>query len=148
MTTLLENEHPLVTPNFIGTDAEKIAVINYWSGMICHLRSLNLNVISHENKLAILDQLRKELDLVCTEVNNVTSHTVTHADGSTEQSTVPPASEAPDVAVAAEPIVNLGEPEVKLNFEGLHEQKKISAAEQMQRLAGTWYQNQSKKKKE
>jgi hypothetical protein len=147
MNTLLENEHPLVTPNFIGTDEEKIAVLAYWAEMIRHLRSLNAIVISHENKLAIMDQLNKELDIVCQEVNNATSHSVTNPDGSTEQSTMPTGAEVPVVA----PVVNLAEPEVRESVKesvdpyAKFNQKALTPAEAMQRLAGTYYSNKSKK---
>ena len=55
---LYENEHKLVTPDFIGTDEEKIAVLSYWTNLISSIRSINNIVISHENKLAIIDQLK------------------------------------------------------------------------------------------
>lgn len=151
MDKLLENEHPLVTPNFIGTDEEKIQVINYWSQMITFLRSLNGLVISHENKLAIISQLIKEMDIINLEINNVTAHQVTSPDGSTEMSTMPAngevAVEDPVTVSATAPVVNLAEPEVKKSnpYEAFN-RPAVSTSEAMQRLAGTYYSNKSKKK--
>ena len=141
MKILTENEHPLNTPAFIGTDAEKIAVIGYWAGMISHMRSMNMIVISHENKLAIIAQMKKELELIDIEVNNDTAHPVVHPDGSTEMSqlstTAPTMDAAPTVA-PKEIVVDLTTNESQFN-------PKISIKEQMQRLAGTHYSNKSKK---
>lgn len=141
MKILVENEHPLNTPSFMGTDAEKIAVLGYWSGMISHLRSMNMIVISHENKLAIINQLKSELELINIEVNNATAHPVVHPDGSTEMSQVTtdqPTAVATSAAVTApENVVDLTATESKAT-------SKIPVAEAMQRLAGTYYSNQAK----
>jgi len=141
MKILVENEHPLNSPSFIGTDAEKIAVLGYWAGMISHIRSMNMIVISHENKLAIIAQLKKELELIDIEVNNDSAHPVVHPDGSTEMSqlttTSPNIDDAPTV-VPNEVVVDLTTNESQFN-------PKISIKEQMQRLAGTHYLNKSKK---
>jgi hypothetical protein len=127
MKILFENTHPLTTPDFVGTDQEKIAVIGYWSGLISQLRSMNMIVISHENKLAIIDQLKKELEMIDIEVNNDTAHPVVHPDGSTEMSQVEVPTEAP-----GEVVVDLTATESQFN-------PKISITEMMQRLAGNYY---------
>jgi len=149
MKTLVEDEHPLVTPNFIGTDAEKILVLGYWSEVIGLMRSMNSIVISHENKLAIIDQLKKELDIIDLEVNNVSAHQVQHADGSVEMNTMPKGEEVP----LKSPIIDLTQPEAApapTNPYEVFNPKRVPATEAMQRLAGTWYSNkatQSKSKK-
>ena len=126
---LFENEHPLVTPNFIGTDQEKINVLGYWAGLISMLRSMNISIVSHENKLAVIKQLRAELDIIDVEINNVSSHEVTNQDGSPEMSTMP-----------KEPIVNLAEPEVKESLDPYARFNiKASPVEAMKRLAGNYY---------
>lgn len=142
MKTLTENEHPLVTPNFVGTDAEKITVLNYWSDLIRLVRSMNTLVISYDNKLAIVNQLQAELNIINSEINNVTSHLIKHADGSEEMSTMPKA------------IVNLAEPEapavpsnVPMVAADRFNPKNIPTSEAMQRLAGTYYANNMQKKK-
>lgn len=154
MTTLFENEHPLVTPSFVGTDEEKIQVLGYWAGLIGFLRSLNAHVISHENKLAIIAQLKAELEIINVEVNNVTAHMVNPGDGANEMSTMPvggdvanpdlvtvnATSPAPSVAPPAPRVVDLAEPENKFN-------PKATATEAMQRLAGNYYASRVSKKK-
>ncbi len=138
METLNENEHPLVTPDFVGTDAEKTGVLGYWSDMIGKLRSLNVSVISHRNKLAIIAQLKKELDLIDVEINNDTAHPIIHKDGSNEMSTMPKGEEVPVVA----PVVDLTQSEVPVtatNPYDIFNPKRVPASEAMQRLAGNWY---------
>jgi len=142
MKILVENEHPLNSPSFIGIDAEKIAVLGYWAGMISHLRSMNMIVISHENKLAIIAQLKKELELIDVEVNNDTAHPVVHPDGSTEMSQLP---SSPNMGVTPTPIEVPKEIVVDLTSNESQFNPKISIKEQMQRLAGTHYLNKSKK---
>lgn len=152
MKTLTEDEHPLVTPNFIGTDEEKVIVLGYWSEVIGLMRSMNSIVVSHDNKLAIIAQLKAELEIINNEVNNVTSHQVQHADGSVELSTMPaggelpksgpvaPATPVPTSTTPAPKIIDLGQPENKFN-------PKVSTTEAMQRLAGTYYASKAAKKK-
>ena len=135
---LNEDEHQLVTPSFIGTDEEKIGVLTFWSEMISKIRSINSYVISHENKLAIVAQLKKELELIDLEINNVTSHPVQHADGGTEMAQI-----APDNSVD----LSIPEP-VKYQTESkkssVFDKPKISIVEQMQRIAGTYYTAKSR----
>ena len=136
MKILTENTHPLNTPSFTGTDAEKISVLGYWAGMISHLRSMNLIVISHENKLAIIAQLSKELELINIEINNETSHATVHADGSTEMSQVAldhdPMADTQSTPAPTQAVVDLTTNESQFK-------PKISLKEQMQRLAGNHY---------
>lgn len=124
---LNETENPLVTPEFIGTDEEKIQVLSYWSELIGTLRSLNAAVISHPNKLAILAQLKAETELLEREVTNVSATAQGGADGAVELSQAP----APNTP-APENVVNLAEPE------------RIPATEMMMRLSGTWYGRKKK----
>jgi hypothetical protein len=135
---LNEDEHQLVTPSFIGTDEEKIGVLTFWSEMISKIRSINSYVVSHENKLAIVAQLKKELELIDLEINNVTSHPVQHADGGTEMSQVAPDNSV-DLSIP-EPIKY--QTESKKN--SVFDTPKISIIEQMQRIAGTYYDAKSK----
>lgn len=128
METLKENEHKLITPSFIGTDEEKITTLNYWLGMITHLRSLNSIVISFENKISIINQLKIELNIIDNEVNNVSSVPTPEIDGSVEMSNLPV---PPDVANGA--IVDLTVTESKDPFKRV-----ISDKESIQKLAGNW----------
>lgn len=73
---IFENEHPLETPDLIGTDAEKIAGIKFWADLIALVRSIDTTFISYENKLAIIQFLKKELDLVDVEINNISATVV------------------------------------------------------------------------
>jgi len=135
MKILFENTHPLTTPDFVGTDQEKIAVIGYWSGLISHLRSMNMIIISHENKLAIIAQLKRELEMIDIDVNNNTAQPVVHPDGSTEMSqlsTTSPNIDAAPTVVPNEVVVDLTTNESQFN-------PKISITEMMQRLAGNYY---------
>jgi hypothetical protein len=141
MDKLLENEHPLVTPSFLGTDAEKIVVLNYWSDLIRLVRSLNSIVISHDNKLAIVNQLQNELNIINSEINNVTAHVQQHADGSEEMSTMPQGVPDPDT----KPVVNLAEPETTDRFAKFNPPT-VPTSEAMQRLAGTYYANKLQRK--
>lgn len=141
MKILFENEHALNSPSFIGTDAEKIAVLGYWAGMISHLRSMNMIVISHDNKLAIIAQLKKELELIDAEINNDSARPVVHPDGSLEMSNNP--TIAPNMD--ATPTVSPNEVVIDLTTESQFSPK-IPVAEAMQRLAGTWYKNKASKK--
>ena len=81
---LLEVEHNLITPDFVGTDEEKIKVLNYWAELIGTIRALNANVISSDNKIAIIHQLKHELDLLDLENSNMSAVPVGNVDGSTE----------------------------------------------------------------
>jgi len=141
MKILFENEHALNSPSFIGTDAEKIAVLGYWAGMISHLRSMNMIVISHDNKLAIIAQLKKELELIDAEINNDSARPVVHPDGSLEMSNNP--TIAPNMDDT--PTVSPNEVVIDLTTESQFSPK-IPVAEAMQRLAGTWYKNKASKK--
>jgi hypothetical protein len=137
-----ESEHPLVTPEFIGTDEEKMAVLSYWSDLIGLVRSLNACVISHQNKLSIILQMQKELTLIGLEVNNTSAAPVSQQNGSIEmnQDTTPKTT-GPD-----EIVIDLGKPDVQEaeNPYAKFERKDIPVAEAMKRLAGTWYQNPKK----
>jgi hypothetical protein len=135
---LNESEHPLVTPEFIGTDEEKMAVLTYWAGLISQVRSLNSCVISHQNKLSIIFQLQKELTLIGLEVNNTSAEPVSQPDGSIEMNQ----DATPKTAGPEEIVINLGTPEVKESEENPYakfNRKDVPVAEAMQRLAGTWY---------
>jgi hypothetical protein len=76
MKKLFENEHPLETPALVGTDEEKIAGIRFWAELVALARSIDTTFISYENKLRIIQYLKKELDLVDVEINNVSSQVV------------------------------------------------------------------------
>jgi len=136
---LIEDNQPLVTPDFIGTDEEKIQVLSYWSDLISLIRVLGVTVVSHENKLAIVTQLKKELDLVDLDVNNATSVPVTTDDGNTVMSKDPASTQD-----AAEKVINLAEPEDPAKPPSLFAPQKITTTEQMQRLAGLWYTRKKK----
>ena len=71
---LFESENSLKTPEIVGTDEEKVAVLAYWSDLVGLLRSINTTVISIENKIAILDHLKNEVELVMLDVTNATAH--------------------------------------------------------------------------
>jgi hypothetical protein len=151
MTTLFENEHPLVTPNFIGTDQEKIAVLGYWSSLISLLRAMNSIVISHDNKLAIISQLQSELALIDNEINNDSARPVIQADGGTEMTNVPRGQtdgETPAIVDLSDPnpatdvktptdVTTVTDPYSQFN------RRNVPVGEAMQRLAGNYY---SKKK--
>lgn len=87
---LLENEHPLVTPELNGTDAEKIAAISYWSDVVGLLRSLKSHVISLDNQMAIITAIKTEVDLIDIEINNKTASTVQNPDGTADMKALPP----------------------------------------------------------
>lgn len=135
---LVETEHPLDTPSIIGTDTEKINVLGYWAGLISHLRSINMIVISHPNKLAIIDQLKKEIALIEAEVHNDTAHPVPSPDGAVTMEQ-PPHNDEVTANAPGEMVVDLTTSEEM-------KEKRIPISEQLQRLAGTWYHNQAKKK--
>jgi hypothetical protein len=105
----------LVTPAFVGDDEEKIRALGYWSGLISMLRSPSLSEFSPENKLAILQQLKCEIDQMTP--------------------TVPPLQAPLNPPV---PICPTEQPVVDLSFPQ-YESREIPIAEQMQRLAGNWY---------
>ena len=70
---LLEVESKLISPELIGTDSEKIAGIQFWSEIVGMLRSLNVTMISFENKVNIIAAIKAELELIDMELNNVTA---------------------------------------------------------------------------
>lgn len=80
MKKLIENEHALTTPQLIGTDEEKIVGIRYWSEVIALIRSINTTFVSYENKRAVLDAFKNELQLIEIELDNTTSR-VTQGGG-------------------------------------------------------------------
>ena len=119
---LLENEHTLESPELIGTDEEKINGIRFWADLVGMIRSIDHTFISHENKLAILAFLKKEVDLVDIEINNISSQVVSKPGEipSTEQ--LPPGEEPPetnivDLTKAAEVVaaINPGDGEGSVN---------------------------------
>ena len=136
---LVESDTTLTTPDFIGNDEEKVNVLAYWSDMISLLRSINTTVVSIENKVAILDQLKKEVELLTLEVTNATSHPATSTDGSSEM------KKDGDPEKDAPPVVDLSSPEDG-NMPGAVPSApvdpfagpKITTTEQMRRLAGIW----------
>ena len=142
-----ESENPLVTPDFIGTDEEKMSVLSYWSELIGMVRSLNAVVISHENKLAILTQIQKEIALLELEVNNVSAHPTMDADGMSDM--------AQDPEKKTEIVINLGDPEEVAKSTTIPTPVKqdqfartnIPTTEMMQRLAGNWYTKKPTDKK-
>jgi len=143
-TNLNESEHPLVTPTFVGTDDEKMSVLQYWSNLIGLVRSMNAVVITHENKLAILIQIQKEIDLISAEVNNITAKLSTDQDGAPELTQdVTKQDQTVDLTIP-ESVQEIdcftGRPISKFN------PTVISKAEQMQRLAGNYYSSKAKKK--
>lgn len=93
---LLENEHPLITPELNGTDAEKIATLSYWSEVVSLLRSLKSHVISLDNQQAIISAIKTEVDLIDIEINNKGAVTVQNADGTADMKALPP-SEADEI---------------------------------------------------
>jgi hypothetical protein len=151
---ILVEEHPLVTPDFVGTDAEKTCVLSYWADIIGKLRAMNTTVIFHRNKLVIIAQLKKELELIDIEINNNTAHPTVHTDGSTEMAQDIPKEEPKDTIDLAEPEVQLISPSGAPNptippaqKSPLYAPPKMSMGEQMQRLSGTWYINEAKRAK-
>lgn len=134
MKKIFENEHPLVTPNFIGTDKEKTEVLCYWASLVSVLRNMNDIVISFDNKLAIISQLQSELALMDNEVNNDSARPVVHNDGSTNMTNTPPNQ-------------TVGEPPKIVDLTSQEDIYKIPVAEQMQRIAGIWYSSNNKNKK-
>ena len=116
-SNICESEHPLVTPEFIGLDEEKISVIQYWSEIIGLLRSMNSCVVSIENKQAIINQLKKEIELLDIELNNISAVPVENEDGSYDM-------DQPTGVDLRNP-----EPQVKTNQ---------MTKESLQKLAGNW----------
>jgi len=108
---LIETEHSLVTPVFVGTEKERIEGLSYWTSLISVIRSLNVFVSSHENKLAILAQLKQEINLIDSEVNNITSTVVTNTDGSTELTAIPDGNLEKPSTENNKSYVDLSEPE-------------------------------------
>ena len=70
---LTENEHALTTPEFIGTDQEKIAGIKFWSDVIGLIRSINTTFVSYENKKSLIAAVKRELDIISVEIDNSSS---------------------------------------------------------------------------
>jgi hypothetical protein len=70
---LLETESKLISPELIGTDAEKIAALQYWSEIVGLFRSLNTTIISFDNKTNIIAAIKAELELIEMELHNVSA---------------------------------------------------------------------------
>jgi hypothetical protein len=85
MMHLTESDNSaLVTPDFTGTDDEKISVINYWAELIGLIRSIDASVSSLENKLAIISQIKKEIELIELSLTNATAQPIDNGDGAVE----------------------------------------------------------------
>lgn len=113
MTALKENEHTLSSPALIGTDDEKIRGIQFWADAVALLRSLNIKLVSYENKMAIITAFQAELDTVKQEIDNVSAVAVDGAaqvpamvQGAGVEGQAPP----PDQP-APEEVVDLAQPE-------------------------------------
>jgi hypothetical protein len=112
---LNETESPLVTPVFSGTDEEKVSCLSYWAELIAIIRSLNSCITAHENKLAIINQLKTEVQIIDSELNNLTAKPQVNNDGSVEMKQ---------------------ETEVDLSSTDMFAPPKLSVPAQLQKLAG------------
>lgn len=79
LSQLLLEESGLVTPEFTGTDEEKISTLQYWADLVKLVRGIKIIIPQHDNQIKILDQIKKELELIQLEVTNTTSQPV-HTD--------------------------------------------------------------------
>lgn len=73
MRKLNENEHVLKTPELIGTDQEKVDGIKFWADVVAQIHAINTSFISYENKIAVIDAFKAELEIVRLEIDNSSS---------------------------------------------------------------------------
>lgn len=78
---LIESMHPLVTPEFSGTNEEILQAINFWMEAVTTFRSLVGQVTSFENRAAIIKQMEVELAALRAELENVSSVTTKDEEG-------------------------------------------------------------------
>lgn len=92
----------LDTPTLIGTDEEKIAGIKFWAELVSLVRSVNSVFVSYENKQEVIKYLKKEIEQIDVEINNISASVVSHPDE------IPSAEQVPkDEAVPEIPEVDL-----------------------------------------
>lgn len=124
---LVETEHKLISPELIGTDAEKIACLRYWSEIVGLFRSLNVTVVSFDNKVNIIAAIKAELELVDMELHNVTAAPDIKPGEIPSMEMVPPT----DPAASGEVDLSKPEPTPPVKFD-IH--KAAFSAQDMQRM--------------
>lgn len=100
MKTLIEyNTSSLESPDLVGTDEEKIKGIHFWADVVAMLRTINTTFISHENKQTIIAAIKRELDIVDVEINNISTTVISAPGEIPSMEKIPTSEPAPETNI-------------------------------------------------
>jgi hypothetical protein len=65
-----------LSPPVVGTNEERIRAIRFWADFVGMIRSLDISFESFQNKQAIIAYIKKEVDLIQIEIDNISASVI------------------------------------------------------------------------